>query len=178
MFNPTIKILSVMALCVLATACGSDNNQPELREYIEEVKARPPGMIEPMPTFRPYEAFVYSAAATRSPFDPPIEEKQRILTEADANLKPDLSREKEFLETFDFGELRMVGTLTMRGTLWALIRDPSGGIHRVKTGNYLGKDHGRIVETSRAQLNIVEIVSNGLDGWVERPRTLNLSEEN
>ncbi len=177
MSSPTIKLLLVLAACILVPACSSSNDQAELREYIEEVKARPPRMIEPMPTFRPYEAFVYGAAATRSPFDPPVEEKQRVVSEVDTNIKPDLTREKEFLETFDLGSLRMVGTLEMHGTLWALIRDPSGGIHRVTTGNYLGKDHGRIVETSRAQLDIVEIVSNGLDGWVERPRVLKLSEK-
>ena len=177
MLNPTIKLLLVLVFCMLVSACGSSSDQAALREYIDEVKARPPGMIEPMPTFRPYEAFVYGAAATRSPFDPPVEEKQRVVTEVDANIEPDFMREKEFLETFDLGSLRMVGTLEMHGTLWALIRDPSGGIHRVTTGNYLGKDHGHIIETSRGQLDIVEIVSNGLDGWVERPRVLKLSEK-
>jgi type IV pilus assembly protein PilP len=177
MYSPTIKSLSVLAFCMLVSACSSSSDQAELREYIEEVKARPPGMIEPMPTFRPYEAFVYGAAATRSPFDPPVEEKQRVLAEADVNIEPDLMREKEFLETFDLGSLRMVGTMEMHGTLWALIKDPNGGIHRVTTGNYLGKDHGHIIETSRTQLDVVEIVSNGLDGWVERPRVLKLSEK-
>lgn len=171
------KISAVVAFCILVAACDSANDQGELHDYIEDVKARPPGMIEPMPTFHPYEAFVYSATATRSPFDPPAEEKQKIVGEVDADLKPDLSREKEFLETFDLGALHMVGTLEMRGTLWALIKDPGGAIHRVTTGNYLGKDHGRIVTTSRAQLDIIEIVSNGLGGWVERPRVLKLSEK-
>lgn len=175
--NPTLKALPVIVLCLLAAGCGSKNDQAELRDYIEQVKARPPGMIEPMPTFRPYEAFVYGATAKRSPFDRPVEEKQKILGEADADLKPDLSREKEFLESFNIGALRMVGTLEMHGTLWALINDSSGGIHRVTTGNYLGKDHGRIVDTSRLQLEIIEIVSNGLGGWVERPRVLKLSEK-
>lgn len=133
MFNSMTRILPVMALCLLSVGCGSSGSQEELRDYIREVKSRPPGMIEPMPTFRPYEAFVYSAAAKRSPFDQPVEEKQRVLGEADADLKPDLSREKEFLESFDLNALTMVGTLERNGTLWALISDGSGGIHRITT---------------------------------------------
>lgn len=177
MLSPLKKVLFASSLCLWLLGCGSGADQAELREYINDVKSRPPGMIEPIPTFRPYEAFVYAATAKRSPFDRPIEEKQRTFVAANSDLKPDLSREKEYLESFDLGELSMVGTLEREGTLWALINDSSGGIHRVTTGNYLGKNFGRIVQTSKTQLQITEIVSNGLGGWVERPRVLNLSEK-
>lgn len=177
MFSSIKKTLPFAWLCVLVTGCGSNTDHAELRDYIKQVKSRPPGMIEPIPTFRPYEAFVYSATAKRSPFEQPIEEKQRVVAAANSDLKPDFSREKEYLESFDLNDLNMVGTLERDGTLWALISDSSGGIHRVTTGNYLGKNFGRIVETSRTQLEITEIVSNGLGGWVERPRVLNLSEK-
>lgn len=170
------KCLVLAALSLTLISCGSQGDQGDLRQYIEEVKARPPGMIEPMPTFRPYEAFVYSATAMRSPFDLPVEEKQRVVG-AGKDVEPDLSREKEYLESFDFSDLQMVGTLERDGTLWALISDDSGGIHRVTTGNYIGKNHGRIVASSRTQLEIIEIVANGLGGWVERPRVLKLSEK-
>ena len=69
----------------------------------------------------------------------------------------------------------MVGTLELDKTLWALVDDRQGGIHRVRNGNYLGRDHGKIVATTPGQLTVVEIVSDGLDGWAERPRTLELS---
>jgi type IV pilus assembly protein PilP len=70
----------------------------------------------------------------------------------------------------------MVGTLERGGENWALIRDPVGGIHRVQVGNYLGRNHGKIVELTETYLAVVEIVTDGTsDGWVERPRTIELS---
>jgi type IV pilus assembly protein PilP len=46
----------------------------------------------------------------------------------------------------------------------------------VQVGNYLGRNHGKIVELTETYLAVVEIVTDGTsDGWVERPRTIELS---
>jgi len=72
--------------------------------------------------------------------------------------------------------LRMVGTLERGDVNWTLIKDPDGGVHRVKAGNFLGRSHGKIVETTETFVAVVEIVSDGTaEGWVERPRTIKLS---
>jgi len=72
----------------------------------------------------------------------------------------------------------MVGTLQgVDGNLFALIRDNEGGIHRVRTGNYMGQNYGRVVGVSDTRIELVEIVPNGRGGWVERPRSLSLDEE-
>jgi type IV pilus assembly protein PilP len=60
--------------------------------------------------------------------------------------------------------------------LFALIEDGDGGVQRVKVGSYLGKNHGRIVEVAPNLVSIIEVVPDGRDGWVERPRSLSLSE--
>ena len=91
-------------------------------------------------------------------------------------VKPDDARAKEFLEQYTFDSLAMVGSIDRAGESWALIKDPEGGIHRVQVGNFLGRNHGKIVEMAGNYLAVVEIVSDGTsDGWVERPRTLELS---
>jgi type IV pilus assembly protein PilP len=41
-----------------------------------EKRARPGGIIAPIPTFKAYEAFAYSATRLRSPFDRPIEVRE------------------------------------------------------------------------------------------------------
>lgn len=176
MFQSTkiIGLGGMLLLCV--SGCSFDSDQSDLKAYIAEVKARPQGNIEPLPPVRTYEAYVYSATAKRSPFDPPVQTQQVIGTR-NPDLKPDLTREKEFLESFNLDALSMVGSLEQRGTQWVLIRDNAGGIHRVTIGNYLGKNHGRIVSVSAAQVDLVEIVSDGLGGWVQRPRSIKLSEK-
>ncbi len=91
-------------------------------------------------------------------------------------VRPDPDRSKEYLEQFTLDSLRMVGRLERGGQDWTLIRDPEGGIHRVRLGNFLGRDHGKVVDMSDTFIAVVEIVSDGTsEGWVERPRTLELS---
>ncbi len=166
-----------LPIIVLLVGCSSGGEHADLRNYINETKSQPAGRIEPIPPFKPYKSFVYSAAAKRSPFDRPLEVKRRIVAASNSDVKPDFNRAKEFLEGFDLSAIKMVGNLEKGGVLWALLSDPTGTIHWVKTGNYVGKNHGRIVETAENKIEIIEIVSDGLDGWVERPRILALSEE-
>ncbi|TVZ40570.1 type IV pilus assembly protein PilP [Alteromonadaceae bacterium 2753L.S.0a.02] len=172
----TRRITVLIATLLLLGGCDFSDDS-DLRAYINEVKKRPAGAIEPLPSFRPYEAFVYSAARLRSPFDLPVDVERRIYAQSGSDVKPDFNREKEYLEGFDLTSLQMVGTLKKGGTLWALIRDQAGMINWVTDGNYIGKNHGKIVETTEAKIEIVEIVSDGLDGWVERPSVLALSEK-
>lgn len=170
------KLFLLVPVVVVLTACAGGNNQ-DLREYITDVKKRPKGAIEPIPTFRPYEAFSYSAVTLRSPFEQPVPEVEKVYVEASENVRPDLNREKELLEGFNMASLAMVGSLELNGALWALVDDGEGGVHPVTKGNYLGKNHGRIVSASESGIEILEIVSNGRDGWVERPRTLKIKEK-
>lgn len=157
------------------TGC-SGGGFSDLDAFMEEKRSRPGGIIQPIPTFKAYEAFAYSATALRSPFTRPIEVREIAQLQAVAAIKPDQNRSKEFLEQFTFDSLRMVGTLERGDDDWTLIRDPQGGVHRVKVGNYLGRNHGKIVDMTDTYLAVIEIVSDGTeDGWVERPRTIKLS---
>lgn len=159
-------------------ACSFGGGDDDLQAFIREVKAKPAGVIEPLPSFSTYESFTYSASVLRSPFDPPVDIAARqVQGRSGENVKPDFNRKKEFLEGFDLTAITMVGTLEKGGTLWALIKDGSGGIHWVTKGNYVGKNHGRIVATRENQVELLEIVSDGLGAWLERPRILALSEK-
>lgn len=156
-------------------ACTS-RDFSDLDRFMAEKLARPGGIIDPIPTFKAYEAFAYSATRLRSPFDRPIEVRDIAQLQAISAVKPDDARAKEFLEQYTFDSLAMVGSIDRAGESWALIKDPEGGIHRVQVGNFLGRNHGKIVEMAGNYLAVVEIVSDGTsDGWVERPRTIELS---
>lgn len=170
-----IRPLLVLALPTLLTACGGADFS-DLDAFMAEKRARPGGIIAPIPTFKAYEAFAYSATTLRSPFERPIEVRDIAQLQAVSAIKPDENRAKEFLEQFTFDSLRMVGTLERGEAGWTLVRDPQGGVHRVTAGNYLGRHHGKIVETTETYVAVIEIVSDGSqDGWVERPRTIKLT---
>ncbi|MCX2978379.1 pilus assembly protein PilP [Candidatus Marimicrobium litorale] len=168
-------LLSACVAGFILTGC-SKADFSDLDAFMEEKRSRPGGIIAPIPTFKAYEAFAYSATTMRSPFDRPIEVREIAQLQAVSAIKPDENRAKEFLEQFTFDSLQMVGTLERDETNWTLIKDPDGGVHRVRVGNFLGRHHGKIVDMTDTFVGVVEIVSDGTaDGWVERPRAIKLS---
>lgn len=169
-------LLTCFACVAVLSGCTLGGSNDDLRQYVADVKSRPESAIEPLPPLRTYDAYIYNVTAERSPFDQPVEVRE-IIRQGDPKVQPDFTREKEYLESFGVDTLKMVGTLNKGGTFWALVKDGLGGINRVTVGNYLGKDHGKIVAASATQLDLIEIVSDGLGGWLKRPRTLKLSEK-
>ena len=163
-----------LALCTLLTACGSDGYK-DIDSFMTETKAKPAGHIKPIPPFQAHRSFVYSASGFRSPFEKPLEVSEITRIQTRNNVTLDENRTKEYLEQFSLDSLSMVGTLEQSGTLWALLLDQEGSVHRVTQGNYMGRNHGRIVETTETYVSVLEIVSNGVDGWMERPRTIKLN---
>lgn len=163
------------------TACGSNSGFSDLDRFIKEIDAKPRGRIEALPEVKVYRAFAYSAANRRSPFVPPedVVINDVEIQKDQSSVKPNLDRAKEVLESFSLARLEMVGTIQKgdKGTLWALISDDSGGVHRAKVGQYMGKSYGRIVEITKGRLDLIEIVPNGYGGWLERPRIITLEDE-
>jgi Tfp pilus assembly protein PilP len=73
--------------------------------------------------------------------------------------------------------MRMVGTLEQEATIWGLVQTSDGTIHRVHEGNYLGRNHGRIVRINEDEIELTELVPNGRGGWIERQQAVALSAE-
>lgn len=160
----------LMASVVLLAGCGG--NLDDLRVKVDEVKNAPGAGIEPLPEVKPYETFAYAAANQRSPFEPGIVAS----TNATNAIRPDQNRPREFLEQFSLDTLRMVGTVTLKGKLFGLVQTKDGLVHRVLPGNHLGQSDGRITGIEEGKISLVEIVPDGMGGFVERPAGLALSE--
>jgi len=67
--------------------------------------------------------------------------------------------------------------LQQKSQTWGLVRDPDGIIHRVQPGNYAGQNHGKITQVSDTKIHIVELVPDGLSGWVNREAQLAMAED-
>jgi type IV pilus assembly protein PilP len=160
---------------LLIAACSPVNNFSDLEAFVNEVNSRPSAPVEPVPEFVPYEGFIYGAASSRSPFDIPLiidNESGAVLSQ---DVEPDLERIPELLENQSLSELTMVGRITITGGVYeGLIEDGFGEVHRVRVGDYMGRNYGRVQQISGSQLNMIEIVPSGSGGWVERPQTLTL----
>lgn len=136
-------ILSSLLLTMLA-GCGANSEFGDLQAYMNEVRARPKGNIEPLPKFQPYEAFTYSASNLRSPFQPPVKIDLTVRQKGNKVVKPDETRVKQFLEGFNIETFEMVGTLSNAQGTFALVKG-AGGVHRVRVGDYLGRNDGKVV---------------------------------
>lgn len=171
-----IRLMTMLAMAALLAGCSRGGNFQDLQQFVDEVKARPGAPVEPVPEFEAYEAYTYSAASMRSPFDVPLVIQQGAATAQSQNVKPDLDRVREPLESFALSELLMVGMMEREGSYVALIKDTTGLVHRVSVGDYLGRNHGRIKTISPSQVDLMEIVPSGDGGWVERPQVLALTQ--
>ena len=167
----------VLCVCFLIGLSGCDSNREfnDLQAYMDEVRARPKGSIEPLPQFQPYEPFTYHAGGMRSPFQKPVKIDVASQQKGSKDIKPDEARVKQFLEGFNIEAFQMVGTLSGATGVFALVKG-AGGVYRVKVGDYLGTNHGRILAINESKIDVIEIVPDGEGGWLERPRSLALSE--
>ena len=163
----------LVVLAAALTACGGGAD--DLRAYIDEVKARPGGRIPPLPDVVPAPTFSYEPGDRRSPFVPDTPQV-RVSNNPSAVQGPDPSRPREFLEQFPLDTLRMVGTLQMNSGAFGLVQTSDGLVHRVTVGNHLGQNYGRITDISDAEIQLVEIIPDGLGGYLERPAAVGLSD--
>ena len=172
-----LRILFLAASSFAVVACSSSGDVGDLQAYVDDVGSKPRGRVEPIPEFKPYEAFTYRASALRSPFSlPDVPEESERLNSNGVDIRPDKDRTKEYLEQFDIDQLGMVGTLQKpQGDLFALVKDGYGGGVRGREGEDLGRNHGRIIAIQSDRINLIEIVPDGQGGWLERPRTLALN---
>lgn len=157
---------------LLVASCASDNT--DLHEFIEKTRSKHLGSVQPLPQFEPYQNFIYSASDLRDPFEPAFQVEE---DEKPPGLRPDNQRPKEPLENFPMDTLRMVGILEQNEQTWGLIKDPQNVVHRVQVGNYAGQNEGQIVSVQEDKIELIEIIPDGLGGYIERNATLGIGDK-
>jgi len=165
------------ATIFILSGCANDNVD-DLKEYVTKVNERKPRAIEPLPEIKAYETFIYNMESLRNPFQK-LEEPEVLSEAGDAAIQgpgPDLDREKEDLEAYPLDTLRMVGTLSLNGKLWGLIRAGDGVIHRVLPGNFMGQNYGKIVSLDEELIELDEFITTGKGRWRERKASLAIVE--
>lgn len=157
-------LISVLALVL----CACSNGNSDLTKYIQEVKARPSHVVEPIPQFAPLPTYKFPENDNRrSPFKP-VELKKRIDIYA-----PDQKRMKQALEAYPLDALKFVGTLKQQNDVWALIKLPDKQIVRIKVGDYMGENYGHVI-LIKDNLIKLEETTKASGEWEKRITTINL----
>ena len=172
------SLIALLASALFLTGCGVSRDFGDLEVRMAALDARPSGRVPDVPVYESQELFFYTASDRRSPFRDPRQREEALAPQiVDTGIAPDLEREREELEEFTLDQLRMVGHIQReQQPLQALIVDPTGQLHRVQVERYLGQNFGRVVNVSPQRVEMLEIVPNGLGGWLERPQSLSVAQ--
>lgn len=187
-FATAIRVVSLLVAALVVAGCAQ-RDMTDLQQFVETTKRTTPvKKPDSPPEIKPYTPFTYTAQGVKDPFivAPFAQEEELELTQALAaqqsgsytGVRPDPNRVREELEKYSLGSLKMMGTFRMGGNnqLWALILAPDGVVHRVQNNNYLGTNHGKIVDITEQRLDLREIVPDGPGRWQERDAFLSLTQ--
>jgi type IV pilus assembly protein PilP len=171
-----LKNIFVLMLSVsFLAACSGEID--DLNNYIADVKAREAEPIPPIPPVKTYTPYPYEGQMGRDPFRASTSEgSDEVASSSTSGPKPDASRVKEYLERFELDTLSMVGTLSLNESDWCLVQDPDGEVHRVAVNDYIGRNHGRVTQIRETQMNLSELITDGLGGWLVRDASIAVGE--
>lgn len=164
-----LLVLSVIVLNMMS-ACNQ-NDYIDLEAFVHSSGDGLQGKVDPLPEVRPHQFFTYQAFDITSPFVPRKNDQAQNIT---SGIQPDVNRHKEVLESYPLESLSMVGSLQRQEIIFALIKSPDGTLHRVKIGNHLGQNFGKINQISEAEVKVSEIVQDGVNEWIERSSAIML----
>ena len=165
-----MKRLPIVFIVLGLSGCGGGNME-DLHTFVAETGKDMQGKIEPLPEVKVYEPFSYNAFDLPDPFKP-----RKLSTGGGGGMQPDLNRPKEPLEAFSLETLKMVGVLSQKGVIQAVIKTPDNSIYHVRKGNYVGQNFGLITQIGDSEVVLREIVQDSAGDWSERTSTLILQE--
>ncbi|MGH8105951.1 MAG: pilus assembly protein PilP [Arenimonas sp.] len=167
--KPLFKVLVACSLVLTLASCT--RSDAELRTWVAKVKAEPAPPLAPLPVMKQFESFEYAAQDLRDPFSPPVPDRN-----GGSGPRPDPDRRKEVLEAFPLDSLNMAGTLGTGKSLVGLLTAPDKVTYRVRPGNYLGQNDGRVIAVYEDRIELVELVPDGAGGWLERQAKIALED--
>ena len=180
--------LTMVVLAILGIAGCVSNDMSDLEKQVSKIMSKPGGRLEPLPEVKPYEAYLYESGklGARNPFKRFYVVEQSLAIEesegpVDDGLTEEMrneiqNRNREELEGFELDSIKMVGTLQNEDNHWGIVIDPGGIVHRVKTGNYIGLNIGKITSIQEEQIEVREIIKDNSGRYGERQALLPLIE--
>ena len=166
--------LALMATMAAAALAGCDSGMSDLEQFVAETKQKHQGRVDPLPPFPEFQTATYTEQGLRDPFKPSQTNATTVVAASTGGPRPSDNRRREALENYPLDSLKMVGILTQKSSNWALVQDREGTIHRVQPGNFAGQNHGKITRISETEINLVELIPDGISGWIQRSAQLKL----
>jgi type IV pilus assembly protein PilP len=169
----SLRVTAGVFACLSLFGCSNEPHG-DLRQFLKESENLPHGQVPAPPEVKPYEPFTYAAFDFVDPFKPRKIEPPK---NAGGSMAPDLNRRREPLEAYPLESLKMVGTLEQKKQTYGLVKAPDNTLFRVRAGNYLGQNFGRVIDISESAIKLKELTQDGAGNWEEKDQMLLLQEE-
>ena len=166
-------------VAIVVAGCGASDNDA-IKKWMAETSKDMRGRVENIDEPKKFAPFKYESDKMVDPFN-----AAKVATVVAGEPKgpkpgggprPDLSRPKEVLESYSIENLRMVGAMQQKGASYAIIKADTA-LHRVKVGNYMGQNYGKITKITETEVMVQEMIEDGGGEYVYRDSTLVLQEE-
>jgi type IV pilus assembly protein PilP len=165
-FHVTFMIINT----VMLTACDNTDDTSDLSQYITKIKLITQNTIPPLTTITQTDTLIFKPNnVQRNPFTPSLQIQSKPIYNLNSN------RIKEPLESIGLNHLQMVGTVQIDSLFWALIKDDENHLYRVKKGNYLGENAGKITYIDTEKVELVEMIPNEQGQFSEYHANLRLT---
>ncbi len=171
----SFQTMAYLLITLSLSGCHNQNLHDDLNVYFEQAKNTSSKFIKKEFVVEPYKPFIYSASDIKDPFEFLESVPQKVVKKI-GNVKPDLSRKKQFLEKFELDLFEFVGTFQKQEELLEGLVNVEGKLYTMSVGDYLGVNHGRIVSVTDQNIQIVEIVPVTDNTWIEKKQVLSLQK--
>lgn len=175
MMRRTGAWLSVALILANLAACGSSSE--ELQTWMEQQKREVRPNVPPLKPPKKFDPDPYTVADAVDPF---ALQKLTVALKQEAHqpnslMSAEMNRRREPLEAFPLDSMTMVGSVNRKGSSYALIK-ADGLLYRVKQGDYLGQNFGKVMKITETDIELREIVQDASGEWIERQTNLQLQE--
>jgi type IV pilus assembly protein PilP len=182
MVRRTVGFVLVAAACLALQACTTGEHE-ELTQWVADQRKQQRVRLPPIAAPKKFVPQAYAADETADPYSPQrltaaLRREARPTSDSSLLVKPELARQavlKQPLESVPLDAMAYVGQVIRDGTPSALLR-VNGLIYRVKQGDYLGQNFGKIVRIGDSEISLREIVQDTEGEWSERKAAISLQQ--
>ncbi|EEW12084.1 pilus assembly protein PilP [Vibrio mimicus] len=158
-----------LSLITLFLLVGCKANQEDLAGYVAQVEREARKEVTKLKPILAFEVTAYQQHSGREPFVLPKEALVQNQPVAKSDCWQPSPRAKNGpLERYPLSQLRLKGVMSSGGSISALVQTPAGNVVKVKAGQYVGNNNGKITRVDDNYLLINETLPDGLGCWNQR----------
>lgn len=168
----------ILLLAPLVLLGCVESNDEDLNKFVVKAKTKIYPINDKVPALEKVDAVTFTQNEGRNPFTQPKAEVVAPVKNSPKTCpQPNFERKKQPLEKYSLDNIAMRGTLLINEELWALVQVSGGELHKVKPGNYLGLNYGKVLKITKSKVELLELASDKDGCWQERITQITLKSK-